>query len=231
MSQNYESNVAEAIKILKNEVGAKALKVTLAFSHQSEDAITIDLARKAGLDVTVFTLETHKLFDESQRYQEQIEAFYGIDIASFSAHQEEIIALEEKLGEYGIFDDVNLRKECCRVRKLVPLAKALKGYDGWISGIRSAQSITRSDTKLVEFDENFKLLKFNPIANFSDEDVERYMQENTIPKNVLYAKGFKSIGCKPCTRAVKDGEDIRAGRWWWENPEHKECGLHLHKDK
>ena len=119
MSQNYESKVAEAIELLKNEVGAKALRVTLAFSHQSEDAITIDLAKKAGLDVTVFTLETHKLFDESQRYQEKIEAFYGIDIASFSAHQEEIIALEEKLGEYGIFDDVNLRKECCRVRKLV----------------------------------------------------------------------------------------------------------------
>ncbi|WP_333804833.1 phosphoadenylyl-sulfate reductase [Sulfurospirillum sp.] len=231
MSQSYEIKVAEAIHSLKELVGAKALKVTLAFSHQSEDAINISLAQKAEIDFDVFTLETHKLFDESLAYQKEIEAFFGVKIKSFSASDEQIKDLEEKVGEYGIFDDINLRKECCRVRKLVPLAEALKGYHGWISGIRIAQSITRSDTKLMEFDENFKLLKFNPLTHFSDEDVERYMRENAIPQNALYAKGFKSIGCKPCTRAIKEGEDIRAGRWWWENPEHKECGLHLHKEK
>ncbi len=231
MSKSYEIKIAEAINTLQELVGAKALKVTLAFSHQSEDAINISLAQKAGIDFDVFTLETHKLFDESLDYQKEIEAFFGVKIKSFSASDEQIKALEEQVGEYGIFDDINLRKECCRVRKLVPLAEALKGYHGWISGIRIAQSITRSDTKLMEFDENFKLLKFNPIAHFSDEDVERYMHENAIPKSALYAKGFKSIGCKPCTRAINDGEDIRAGRWWWENPEHKECGLHLHKEK
>jgi len=230
MSQSYEIKIAEAINALQELVGAKALKVTLAFSHQSEDAINISLAQKAGIDFDVFTLETHKLFEESLAYQKEIEAFFSVEIKSFSASDEEIKALEEKVGEYGIFDDINLRKECCRVRKLVPLAKALKGYHGWISGIRIAQSITRSDTKLMEFDDNFKLLKFNPLAHFSDEDVERYMRENDIPESALYAKGFKSIGCKPCTRAVKEGEDIRAGRWWWENPEHKECGLHLHKE-
>lgn len=229
MSQSYEIKIAEAINALQELVGAKALKVTLAFSHQSEDAINISLAQKAGIDFDVFTLETHKLFEESLAYQKEIEAFFGVEIKSFSASDEEIKALEEKVGEYGIFDDINLRKECCRVRKLVPLAKALKGYHGWISGIRIAQSITRSDTKLMEFDDNFKLLKFNPLAHFSDEDVERYMRENDIPQSALYAKGFKSIGCKPCTRAIFEGEDIRAGRWWWENPEHKECGLHLHK--
>ena len=229
MSQSYEIKIAEAINALQELVEAKALKVTLAFSHQSEDAINISLAQKAGIDFDVFTLETHKLFEESLAYQKEIEAFFSVEIKSFSASDEEIKALEEKVGEYGIFDDINLRKECCRVRKLVPLAKALKGYHGWISGIRIAQSITRSDTKLMEFDDNFKLLKFNPLARFSDEDVERYMRENDIPQSALYAKGFKSIGCKPCTRAIKEGEDIRAGRWWWENPEHKECGLHLHK--
>ena len=229
MSQSYEIKIAEAINALQELVGAKALKVTLAFSHQSEDAINISLAQKAGIDFDVFTLETHKLFEESLAYQKEIEAFFSVEIKSFSASDEEIKALEEKVGEYGIFDDINLRKECCRVRKLVPLAKALKGYHGWISGIRIAQSITRSDTKLMEFDDNFKLLKFNPLAHFSDEDVERYMRENDIPQSALYAKGFKSIGCKPCTRAIKEDEDIRAGRWWWENPEHKECGLHLHK--
>jgi len=229
MSQSYEIKVAEAINALQELVGAKALKVTLAFSHQSEDAITISLAQKAGIDFDVFTLETHKLFDESLSYQKEIEAFFDVEIKSFSASDEQIKTLEEKVGEYGIFDDINLRKECCHVRKLIPLAHALKGYDGWISGIRIAQSITRSDTKLVEFDSKFELLKFNPLTHFSDEEVERYMRENDIPQNALYAKGFKSIGCQPCTRAIKEGEELRAGRWWWENPEHKECGLHLHQ--
>jgi len=231
MSQTYEIKVAEAINTLKELVGAKALNVTLAFSHQSEDAINISLAQKAGIDFDVFTLETHKLFDESLAYEKEIEAFFGVEIKRFSASDEQIKALEAKVGEFGIFDNIDLRKECCHVRKLIPLARALKGYDGWISGIRIAQSITRSDTKLVEFDGKFELLKFNPLTHFSDEDVERYMNEFAIPQNALYAKGFKSIGCKPCTRAIKEGEDIRAGRWWWENPEHKECGLHLHKEK
>jgi len=231
MSLAYETKIAEAIKILQELVREKALKVTLAFSHQNEDAINIALAQKAGIDFDVFTLETHKLFDESIAYEKEVESFFGLEIKRFSASDEQIKALETKVGEYGIFDDINLRKECCHVRKLLPLVQALEGYDGWISGIRIAQSITRSDTKLVEFDGKFERLKFNPLAYFSDEEVERYMRESAIPSNALYAKGFKSIGCKPCTRAIKEGEDIRAGRWWWENPEHKECGLHLHKEK
>jgi len=230
MSQTYEQKVAEAIGVLREHVGVKALNVTLAFSHQNEDAITISLAKKAGIDFDVFTLETHKLFDESYAYEKEIEAFFNITIKRFSASEAQLKALEANVGEYGIFESISLRKECCFIRKLLPLGEALKGFDGWISGIRSAQSITRSDTKLFEFDEKFALLKFNPLAHFSDEDVERYMSEFAIPKNPLYAKGFKSIGCKPCTRAVKENEDIRAGRWWWENPEHKECGLHLQKN-
>ena len=230
MSHSYQIKVAEAITTLQELVGTKALKVTLAFSHQSEDAITISLAQKAGINFDVFTLETHKLFNESLSYQKEVEAFFGVRIDAFSASSKAILELEEKVGEYGIFDDIDLRKECCHVRKILPLMQALKGYGGWISGIRSAQSITRSDTKLVEYDAKFELLQFNPIAHFSDEEVERYMRECGIPKNSLYDKGFKSIGCKPCTRAIRDGEDIRAGRWWWENPEHKECGLHLHKN-
>ena len=230
MSQTYDIKIAEAINTLKELIGDKALNVTLAFSHQSEDAINISLAQKAGIDFDVFTLETHKLFDESLAYEKEIEAFFGVEIKRFSASDEQIKDLEAKVGEFGIFDDIDLRKECCHVRKLIPLARALKGYHGWISGIRIAQSITRSDTKLVEFDGKFELLKFNPLTHFSDEDVERYMTEFAIPQNSLYAKGFKSIGCKPCTRAIPEGEDIRAGSWWWENPEHKECGLHLHKE-
>ena len=163
MSQTYEIKVAEAILSLQELVRDKALNVTLAFSHQSEDAINISLAQKAGISFDVFTLETHKLFDESLAYEKEIEAFFGLTIKRFSASDEQIKTLEAKVGEFGIFDNIDLRKECCHVRKLIPLAHALKGYDGWISGIRIAQSITRSDTKLVEFDGKFELLKLSLI--------------------------------------------------------------------
>lgn len=227
MSSAYHHKVKQAINFLRETVLGGDLKVTLAFSHQNEDAITISLAQKAGIPFSVFTLDTQKLFEESLAYQKEIESFFSITIKPFSAKGEAIKTLEDKVGEYGIFDSVELRKECCRVRKLVPLKNALSGYDAWISGIRIAQSITRNETKLQEKDEMFYLLKLNPIAFFSDEDVEQYIKENDIPSNSLYEKGFKSIGCQPCTRAIKEGEDIRAGRWWWENPEHKECGLHV----
>lgn len=230
MSKSYEDKINESITLLK-EAKKRRLEATLAFSHQNEDAIALSLAQKAGLTCKVFTLDTHKLFEESLAYQKVIENFFNISITPFSASDDEIKTLEEKVGEYGIYDDLASRKECCRVRKLVPLKKALEGFDAWISGIRIAQSITRSDTKLLEHDEAFNILKLNPLAFWSDEDVERYIKENGIPTNELYAKGFLSIGCSPCTRAVKTGEDARAGRWWWENVEHKECGLHVKDNK
>ena len=231
MSKTYEDKINESIVVLKETIQEKGLKSTLAFSHQSEDAINISLAQKAGIAFSVFTLDTHKLFEESLTYQKVIEDFFSLKITPFSAKSDEIKILEERVGEWGIFDDVNLRKECCRVRKLVPLKNALSGFDAWISGIRIAQSITRNDTKLSERDESFNLLKLNPLAFWSDEDMARYIKENNIPTNELYAKGFQSFGCVPCTRAIKEGEDIRAGRWWWENPEHKECGLHVKVNK
>lgn len=224
-------HIQESLALFNEKVKGKNLKVTLAFSHQSEDAIAIDLAQKAGIEFSVFTLDTHKLFQESLDYQKKIEAFFDITIEPFSASPSEIQNLETQVGEWGIFDDINLRKECCRVRKIVPLKKALEGYDAWISGIRIAQSITRNDTQLLEHDKTFHLLKLNPLAFWSDEDVKKYMQKNNIPINELYTKGFQSIGCSPCTRGIKEGEDSRAGRWWWENPEHKECGLHVKDNK
>ncbi|MDD2267905.1 phosphoadenylyl-sulfate reductase [Sulfuricurvum sp.] len=227
MSKSYDEKVSDALELLGLHVKGKDLHVSLAFSHQNEDAIALSLALQAGINVSVFTLDTYKLFEQSLAYQKEIEAFFDVTIQAFSAHGEAIKALEAKVGEWGIFDDINLRKECCHVRKLLPLKEALKGKDGWISGIRAAQSITRSETVMQEFDTVHQMQKFNPLAFFSDADVARYMQEHHIPQNALYAKGFQSIGCSCCTRAIAEGEDIRAGRWWWENPEHKECGLHV----
>ncbi|MDD2382841.1 MAG: phosphoadenylyl-sulfate reductase [Sulfurospirillaceae bacterium] len=227
MSKGYDEKVSEALEVLRLYVKEKGLHVSVAFSHQNEDAIALSLAQQAGIHVSVFTLDTYKLFEQSLVYQKEIEAFFDLTIHSFSANSDAIRALETKVGERGIFDDSSLRKECCHVRKLLPLKEALKGKDGWISGIRAAQSITRSETVMQEFDAVHQMQKFNPLAFFSDADVVHYMQEHHIPQNALYAKGFQSIGCSCCTRAIAEGEDIRAGRWWWENPEHKECGLHV----
>jgi phosphoadenosine phosphosulfate reductase len=124
-------------------------------------------------------------------------------------------------------ESLDNRHLCCHVRKVEPLHRALKGKSAWITGLRAAQSVTRSELQVVEYDEKLNLFKINPIAFWSDEELFGYIKKHNLPLNPLYKQGFKSIGCKPCTRAVSEGEDVRAGRWWWENPEHKECGLHI----
>lgn len=229
MTKSYKEELKQSLLLLENEVLKKNLKVAIAFSHQNEDVVNIALAKEVGLNFDVFTLDTKKLFKESLQYQKQIEIFFGIKIKSFNAKCEDLEMLEKKVGENGIFDDIHLRKECCRIRKIEPLRNALHGYNGWITGVREEQSVTRIKTNLFEFDKEFGLLKFNPLSSWLNSDIDSYLKQNNIPRNLLYAKGFKSIGCEPCTRAVRDDEDIRAGRWWWENPEHKECGLHNQK--
>lgn len=209
--------------------GFGAGKIALAFSHQIEDTIALDLTLKAGINranLEVFTLDTKKLFDESLAYQAEVARFFDIEIKPYSANDKAIIALENELGEWGMRESVEKRKQCCAVRKIEPLKVALSGKIAWISGIRIAQSITRAQTKLVENDANFALKKINPLFDWEDSKMWEYAKAQNLPINALYKKGFSSIGCSVCTRAIKDGEDIRAGRWWWENPDHKECGLH-----
>lgn len=232
MKNNLGVNMLSDIKRLKNALDSINLgesKIALAFSHQIEDTINIDLMLKSGFKrdkIEVFTLDTKKLFDESLAYQDEVSRFFDIKIVPYSANDSAIIALENELGEWGIKESIENRKHCCDVRKIEPLKLALKDKKAWISGIRIAQSITRINTKLIENDTNFGILKINPLFDWSDEKIWAYAKEANLPINNLYEKGFSSIGCSPCTRAIKDGEDIRAGRWWWENPNHKECGLH-----
>jgi len=137
--------------------------------------------------------------------------------------------VEEYVRAYGVnafYESVEKRKACCAVRKIQPLLRALSTLDVWICGLRQEQSVTRTAVQVVEWDEANRLIKVNPLARFHETEVWKYIKENNVPYNSLHNKGFPSIGCQPCTRAVQEGEDIRAGRWWWENPEHKECGLH-----
>jgi phosphoadenosine phosphosulfate reductase len=135
--------------------------------------------------------------------------------------------LEREKGFYSFRESVDNRKECCAIRKVEPLARALKGLDAWITGLRRAQSVTRTDVRKIEADAaHAGLVKINPLADWSEEDLWNYIKKNQVPYNRLHDAGYPSIGCAPCTRAVKPGEDVRAGRWWWENPENKECGIH-----
>ena len=205
-------------------------RVALAFSHQIEDCIAIDMALKSGFDLDrleIFTLDTHKLFKESLEYQKGVEKFFGIKIKTYAISGETLARVDEKIGQWGMRDSVENRKFCCHQRKMIPLREALNKKDAWISGIRAAQSVTRTGVSLCETDANFNLKKINPLFDFSDEFMWGVARELNLPVNELYAKGYASIGCEPCTRAIKSGEDIRAGRWWWEDPNHKECGLHI----
>ena len=205
-------------------------RVALAFSHQIEDCIAIDMALKSGFDLDrleIFTLDTHKLFKESLEYQKEVEKFFSIKIKTYAISGETLAQVDEKIGQWGMRDSVENRKFCCHQRKMIPLREALNEKEAWISGIRAAQSVTRTGVSLCETDANFNLKKINPLFDFSDEFMWGVARELNLPVNELYAKGYASIGCEPCTRAIKPGEDIRAGRWWWEDPNHKECGLHI----
>jgi phosphoadenosine phosphosulfate reductase len=238
---------------LRNILNAIKGPIALAFSHQAEDVAALHLvlqykmescAQRAGAHgagahgadalgagalwaLEVFTLDTGKLFPETLAYHEEVEKFFGIAIKKYHPDQNAVQKLEEELGEWGMRESLDKRHHCCHIRKVEVLRQALAGKSAWITGLRAAQSITRANLQIFEYDENNGLLKINPLADWSDTDLSAYIKTHNLPVNPLYGKGFKSIGCAPCTRAVKENEDIRAGRWWWENPEHKECGLHL----
>jgi phosphoadenosine phosphosulfate reductase len=203
-------------------------KIALSFSYQAEDTAVLHLLSQCRIkSLEVFTLDTGKLFDECEKLHKETEEFFKIPIKRYLPKVDDVKDLENRLGDWGMRESLQNRHLCCHIRKVEPLSRALEGKSAWVTGLRAAQSVTRSELKIVEYDEKFNLFKINPIAFWSDEELFGYIKEYNLPLNPLYLKGFKSIGCKPCTRAVKEGEDIRAGRWWWENPEHKECGLHI----
>ena len=201
-------------------------KVALSSSLAAEDQVLTDLMLKENKNATIFTLDTGRLHPETYDVMDATNLKYGVKIDVFFPLNEKVQELYQTQGVNGHYESIENRKNCCNIRKIEPLKRALRGLDVWITGLRAAQSVTRVDMPLVEWDENFKVIKVNPLINWSEENVWDYIKTNKVPYNKLHDKGFPSIGCAPCTRAIKDGEDIRAGRWWWENPEHKECGLH-----
>lgn len=221
--QLKNSSTQEVIEFFLNQYRSK---VALASSLGAEDQVLTDIIFKIDKSSKVFTLDTARLNPETYDVMDATNLKYGVKLDVYFPNLDNVEQLYQTQGINGHFESIDNRKKCCNIRKIEPLKRALKNLDVWFTGLRSSQSITREDMKLVEWDEAFKLIKVNPLIKWSEKDVWDYIKANSVPYNKLHDKGYPSIGCAPCTRAVKDGEDIRAGRWWWENPEHKECGLH-----
>jgi phosphoadenosine phosphosulfate reductase len=198
-----------------------------ASSLAAEDMVLTDLILRAGLPITIFTLETGRLHKETLDVLEKVRAQYGHEIKLYKPQPEAVDRYVTQNGLNAFYDSVEMRKECCRIRKVEPLGRALAGNQAWVTGQRRSQSTTRSELAVQEDDAAHGMQKFNPLADWSEADVWEYIRANTVPYNALHDRGYPSIGCEPCTRAIQPGEDVRAGRWWWESADSKECGLHL----
>lgn len=217
----------EIIKYFIDEMGDK---ITFGTSLGAEDQVITALIAELGGNIPIFTLDTGRLFPETYDLIDRTNKKFNISIHPYFPNSQEVEEMVLKNGINLFYDSIDLRHHCCQIRKLNPLKRALEGREAWFTGLRKSQSITRTDMEIVEWDNNSDKIKVNPLINWSEEDVWKYIKENKIPYSPLHDKGFPSIGCQPCTRAIMDGEDIRAGRWWWENPDTRECGLHS-KDK
>lgn len=202
-------------------------KITTASSLSIEDQMLTHLAINSDKNSRIFVLDTGRHFQSTYDVMDETQRKYRFKYEVYFPDTRELEDFVRNYGPNTFYIDVENRKKCCAIRKIMPLKRALENVDAWIVGLRREQGVTRTSVPIVDFDEVHGILKFSPLAKLTEEEVWTYIKENKIPFSELYNKGFRSIGCEPCTRAVKEGEDIRAGRWWWENPESKECGLHL----
>jgi len=222
---NFESKSAqEILQWSINEFGPKA---GLASSFGMEDMVIIDLLSQVKGDITIFTLDTGRLYEETYELMERARSKYGVTIKAYFPDKEDVENLQRSKGFFSFRESMENRKECCSIRKIEPLNRALSSLDAWITGLRREQGLTRVDVEKVAIDDDHNsILKINPLADWSLGMVEEYIKTNDVPVYALHKKNYPSIGCSPCPRSIEKGEDIRSGRWWWENPEHKECGLH-----
>jgi phosphoadenosine phosphosulfate reductase len=201
--------------------------VALSSSFGAEDMVLIDMLMRVDPKARIVTLDTGRLPQETYNVMDAAREKYGAAVEVFFPQAE---AVQSMVAEHGLnlfYHSVDLRKLCCGVRKMEPLGRALVGLDAWITGLRREQSVTRTAVHKVEWDETHTLIKINPLADWTLDEVWKYLRQNNVPYNALHDRGYASIGCGPCTRAIQPGEDQRAGRWWWEHPETKECGLHV----
>ena len=198
----------------------------LATGLGAEGQVLTDLAAKTNQPFRIFTIDPGRLFPESYKLIERTNQRYNISITVYFPETEAVEHYIQHHGVNGFYNSVESRKACCRARKVNTLMRVLSTAKVWICGLRSDQSVTRTNMQLIEWDERHNLIKVNPLIYWSEKDVWDYIHQNNVPYNPLHDKGYPTIGCQPCTRPIRDGESIRSGRWWWESPNHKECGLH-----
>jgi phosphoadenosine phosphosulfate reductase len=222
---SHDRHIADATHLLQR-VAARYPSSALASSFGAEDMVLTDLIAKHALPIAIFTLDTGRLPGETYALIDRVREHYALPIEVHYPDARTLEAYVRANGINGFYRSIELRQRCCAIRKAAPLARALAGRSAWITGQRRAQSVTRNDLDLEEFDVEHNLPKFNPLAAWTEDDVWDYLRANDVPTNPLHARGYPSIGCAPCTRAIEPGEDVRAGRWWWEQPGHRECGLH-----
>lgn len=208
------------------QIAGRHPDTALASSLAAEDMVLTHAIYTGGLALEIFTLDTGRLHRETTGLLEDIRQIYGRGPTVYQPQPETVAGHVAQHGEFAFYDSLDLRKECCHIRKVEPLQRALAGRSAWITGQRRAQATTRGELALEEHDPVFNLRKFNPLADWSESDVWAVLKGLKVPYNPLHDRGYPSIGCEPCTRAIKPGEDLRAGRWWWESSDSKECGLH-----
>jgi len=223
-----QEKLAHTLAVMEQALGAFS-PVTFANSLGAEDMVLTDLIAKHQPDIAIFSLDTGRLPQETYDLMQQVRNKYSVELQVYCPDASQLEKYVAQHGVNGFYDNVENRKACCHVRKVEPLQRALAGKKAWITGMRREQAVTRDALTESAFDEANGLQKFNPLLDWTNAEIWEYIKANDVPYNKLHDQFFPSIGCAPCTRAITPGEDIRAGRWWWENPENKECGLHVGK--
>jgi phosphoadenosine phosphosulfate reductase len=222
----FDERVAHAVAVLQSAASEHAGRIVQATSLGAEDMVITDLIARHQLGIDVATLQTGKLHAETLALLPRIRDRYGLEVQPYEPVAESVIHFVQKNGERAMYESIELRKACCALRKLEPLARLLDGRSAWVTGLRREQSDTRAEVPFSEPDDKGRI-KFNPLADWSWADVWHYIAINDVPYNPLHDQFMPSIGCAPCTRAIAVGEPFRAGRWWWEDEKAKECGLHV----
>ena len=231
-----EQEIADATRRLADAPPEEVLRwacqrfgrsLAVASSFSIEDCVVIDIAHKVDPGVRVFALDTGRLPEETYQTAERVRAKYGVEIEWQFPERARVETLIREKGLFSFMDSLDNRHECCGIRKVEPLGRVLGGLDAWVTGLRRDQAVTRGDTPVVEYDAGHGgIAKLNPIIGWSESQLWAYADQQRVPVHPMHKRGYPSIGCSSCTRAIQAGEHPRAGRWWWENPESKECGLH-----
>lgn len=229
MQSNIDELVAESREVVREALERYSPAIALACSFSPEDILVFSLMREVSPSARLFALDTGRLNPETYECAEEVRRRFGAKIEWYFPVTSSVEALEREKGLMSFRESIDNRRECCRIRKVEPLARALSGLKAWVTGLRKGQGVTRESLSFVEQDEAHGIAKINPLVNWDYWSVLDYVRRERLPYNRLLDAGYKSIGCAPCTRAVSDGEDERAGRWWWESPDHKECGLHMNR--